>query len=146
MPEVVDEARVTALLHRLRTELDAIDRSVGRDDALLADDDALPALKYRLIVAVEACVDVADHVIASEGLRPGASFADSFASLSDAGWVEEDLAVLLADAARFRNLLVHQYADVDDGRVVAIARERTGDLEAFRRAVVARLTGGATEP
>ena len=65
---------------------------------------------------------------------------------SDAGWVEEDLAVLLADAARFRNLLVHQYADVDDGRVVAIARERTGDLEAFRRAVVARLAGNATEP
>lgn len=139
---MVDEARVTALLHRLRSELDAIARSVDRpDEALLTDSDALPALKYRLIVAVEACVDVADHVISSETLRPGASFADSFASLGEAGWVPEELADQLADAARFRNLLVHQYADVDDARVVAIARERMADLEAFRAAVATRLAG-----
>ena len=38
----------------------------------------------------------------------------------------------LQDMARFRNLLVHGYLNVDDERVVEILRTRLGDLETFR--------------
>ena len=31
----------------------------------MSDEDALPAVKYRLVVAIEAAIDVADHIIAS---------------------------------------------------------------------------------
>jgi uncharacterized protein YutE (UPF0331/DUF86 family) len=72
---------------------------------------------------------VADHVIASEGLPQPTSFADSFVALAEAGWLAPDLARSLADAARFRNLLVHQYADVDDERVVDVLRSRLDDLD-----------------
>ena len=43
--------------------------------------------------------------------------------------------------ARFRNLLVHGYAKVDDTRVVEILRDRVDDLTAFRTAL-ARAAGG----
>ena len=45
------------------------------------------------------------------------------------------------DTARFRNLLVHGYAKVDDTRVVEILRNRVDDLAAFRTAL-ARAAGG----
>lgn len=129
---MVDAARVTALLQRIRDELAALGVFAARSDAdLLDDDDALPAAKYRLIVMIEAAIDIADHVIASEGLRPSSSLADSFLSLQEAGWLDKDLATWLQDAARFRNLLVHQYADVDDDRVIEILRTRRGDLEGY---------------
>lgn len=137
---MVDVPRVSVLLHRIREEVAALRRIAARpDDDLFRDDDTLPAAKYRLLVAVEAMTDVADHLIASEGLRPSTSFADSFRSLAEGGWIDDRLGDVLADAARFQNLLVHQYADVDDGRVVEIMRTRLEDIDAYVDTIAGRL-------
>jgi uncharacterized protein YutE (UPF0331/DUF86 family) len=133
---VVDELRVRAVLDRLRAEIDALRRLAGRDEAaLLGDDDLLAAVKYRFIVAIEVCIDVGRHVVASEGLRAPLDYADVFAVLSEAGLLAPDLAAQLRDTARFRNLLVHQYGFVDDRRVVEILRTRVDDLARFRTAL-----------
>lgn len=138
---MVDAPRVLRLLRRIRDELAALRRLAERSDAdLLADEDALPAAKYRLVVAVEAAIDVADHVIASEGLTPANTFAESFESLGAGGWIDAVLADALADAARFRNLLVHQYAEVDDNRVLEIVRTRLDDLDVYVATIAARVT------
>lgn len=137
---MVDEGRVAALLQRLRDEVAALRRLAARSDAdLFGSEDALPAAKYRLVVAVEAAVDTADHVIASEGLRQATSFADSFQSLQESGWLDDELAASLQDAARFRNLLVHQYAVVDDTRVLETIRTRLDDLDGFATTMAGRV-------
>lgn len=84
-------------------------------------------------------MDTADHVIASEGLRQATSFADSFQSLEESGWLDAELAGSLQDAARFRNLLVHQYAVVDDTRVLATIRTRLDDLDHFATTIAGRI-------
>ncbi len=98
-------------------------------------------MKYRFIVAIEVCIDVGRHVVASEGLRAPLDYADAFAVLADAGLLDPAIAAELRDTARFRNLLVHGYAKVDDTRVVEILRDRVDDLAAFRTAL-ARAAGG----
>lgn len=74
-------------------------------------------------------------------MRPSTSFADSFRSLAEAGLLESGLARALEDAAKLRNLLVHQYADVDDTRVVEIIRTRLADLDEFVIAISRSLDG-----
>ena len=139
---MVDELRVRALLDRLGDEIDALRRLAVRDrDDLLADEDLLAAIKYRFIVAIEVCIDVGRHVIASEGLRAPLDYADVFAVLADASLLDRSTAADLRDTARFRNLLVHGYARVDDTRVVEILRGRVDDLAAYRTAL-ARAAGG----
>jgi uncharacterized protein YutE (UPF0331/DUF86 family) len=139
---VVDELRVRELLDRLGDEIHALRRLAARNrDDLLADDDLLAAIKYRFIIAIEVCIDVGRHVIASEGLRAPLDYADVFTVLADAALLDPSTAADLRDTARFRNLLVHGYARVDDTRVVDILRERVGDLAAFRTAL-ARAAGG----
>ena len=34
---------------------------------------------------------------------------------------------------RFRNLLVHSYAEIDDGQVLVVLRSRLDDLNVYRR-------------
>jgi len=139
---VVDELRVRQMLDRLGVEIDALRRLARLDPgALLRDDDLLAAVKYRFIVAVEVCIDVGRHVVASEGLRAPLDYADTFAVLADAELLDPAIAAELRDTARFRNLLVHGYAKVDDTRVVEILRDRVDDLAAFRTAL-ARAAGG----
>ncbi|HEX6207983.1 MAG TPA: DUF86 domain-containing protein [Actinomycetota bacterium] len=131
---MVDVGRVLALLERLQAETDELAK-LRDSEALPGDETALAAAKYRFIVAIGTCIDVAEHVIASEGLRSPDSFAEAFAVLGDVSFIEEDLAADLQDMARFRNLLVHGYQRVDDARVAEILRTRLDDFERFRAAI-----------
>jgi uncharacterized protein YutE (UPF0331/DUF86 family) len=141
---MVDPARGRALLDRLGEELDHLRRlAVHSDDEILADDDRLAAIKYRFIVAIETCIDLGQHVIASESLRAPHDFADVFVSLNEGGFLDAEVVPALQQAARFRNLLVHQYMKVDDRRVVEILRTRLDDLDAFRVSLARALAEGS---
>ncbi len=126
---MVDPARLAALLRRITDEVGAIERLAALDDdELFGDPDRLPAMKYRFVVAIEAAIDAGQHIVASEDLTPPSTFAGVFASLVEGGVIDADLGGSAQDMARFRNLLVHGYADIDDRRVVEIARTRLDDL------------------
>jgi uncharacterized protein YutE (UPF0331/DUF86 family) len=137
---MVDPLRLRALLERLRGvegELERL-RRVGRDP-VRQDPDRLNSVKYLFVLAAEIAIDAGQHVVASEGLDAPTTFAGVFAELGRSGWVPEDLAAPLGSLARFRNLLVHGYADVDDDRVVAILHSAAlGDLAAFRKELARR--------
>jgi uncharacterized protein YutE (UPF0331/DUF86 family) len=133
---MVDAERLLLLLERIAAETRALRRLSSLDDAELADgSDALAAVKYRFVVAIEAVVDVCRHVAASERLRVPQDMRDAIAVLQEAGWLP---AGDLPDMAGFRNVLVHGYADVDDELVRRALRTRLDDLDAFRRALAAR--------
>lgn len=133
---MADAGRVGSLLDRIADESANLQRLAGLDDAAFtAQPDLLAAVKYRFVVAIEAAIDTCRHLAAAQGLRAPADFADSFAVLGEAGHLDADLTARLRDMARFRNLLVHGYARVDDVRVLAILRSHVTDLDAFRAAV-----------
>lgn len=137
---MVDVGRLRALLDRIAEESGHLRRLAGMTDGDLLDDpDRVAAVKYRFVVAIEAAIDAAQHVIASEGLRAPSDFADAFRVLDEAGYLADGSAGRLQDMARFRNLLVHGYARVDDERVVDILRSRVGDLDGFRQDVARSL-------
>lgn len=123
---MVDSPRVARLVARVGdslAELRALADAPGDRQWLLA-------VKYLFVVAIEGCADVAQHLCASEGWGPPASNADAVRLLGRHGVLDEVLADDVARAIGFRNVLVHQYAEVDDERVVAMLG-RLGELEAF---------------
>jgi uncharacterized protein YutE (UPF0331/DUF86 family) len=132
---VVDERRMRLLLQRISEDLDYLRSraALGRAE-IRGDVDRLAALKYFLLTAIEGCLGVAQHLCASEGWGPPADNADSMRLLGVHRVLPEDLAATMSAAVRFRNLLVHEYARVDDARVASYL-DRLGDLEGFVRAV-----------
>ena len=85
------------------------------------------------MIAIECCIDIANHVIASENYRFPRDNADSFVVLVEVGVVAEKLRDPLRAMARFRNRLVHLYWEVDDSRVHQYLRESLSDLDQFAR-------------
>ncbi len=133
---MVDQLRVQSLLDRLGAEIAALRRLAKRDtDAPLADEDVLAGVKYWFVVAIEACIDVGRHLVASEGLRAPRDYADVFTVLGESGFLHADVVTELRDTARFRNLLVHEYVTVDDTRVIEILHTRVDNLQRFREAL-----------
>jgi len=109
-------------------------RSLEDRTAIRADADRLAALKYRFVTAIEGCLNVAQHLCASEGWGPPATNAEALRILGRHGVLDAALADSLARAVGFRNVLVHGYVDADDDRVVA-QLDRVGELDAFVAAV-----------
>jgi uncharacterized protein YutE (UPF0331/DUF86 family) len=134
---VVDEPRVILLLRRITDDVAVLRRrAASGGEALLNDRDRLDATKYGLVTALEGCIRVAQHLAASEGWESPATNAHAFRVLADNGVIDVELARRLAKAAGFRNLLIHQYADIDDKRVVGNL-DSLGDLDTFVDAVLA---------
>ncbi len=64
---MVDEDRILRLLRSVSDDLSVLGRESGADEARREDPIWLRGVKYTLITAIEACVDVAQHICAAEG-------------------------------------------------------------------------------
>ena len=94
------------------------------------------AVKYSLLEIVEACIDIASHIISAKGFERAESYAEMFEILGRRGVINHKLAEKLSDMARFRNILVHGYAKVDNAKVLEIVREELEDVEEFVREIL----------
>ena len=140
---MVDPVRLTRLLQRLGEQLARLrDHAAGDRGRLRADEVRLSATKYRFVTAIEAVLDVAHHLLASELWGPADTSADAVRLLAQHGVLDDDLAVRLAGAVGFRNVLVHGYAEVDDDLVVANL-DRLDDLQRFIDQVTVWVRGAA---
>ena len=104
-------------------------------DAFIADRRAVNSAKYLLIVACEAALDICNHLAARRGGRSPADYADCIAILGEIGAIDRDLSHRLVRMARFRNLLVHLYARVDDIEVHRVIRSDLRDFDEYLAAL-----------
>lgn len=94
------------------------------------------AVERSLQISVEACLDIGRRIIAVKGFRYPEDNKDVFQVLSAEGIIPSEVLSALIDMARFRNLIVHDYARIDDARVYSILKKHLTDFDAFARAVV----------
>ena len=83
-----------------------------------------------LQMAIEACLDVASHIVADRGLRAPSTYAETFEILVQAGLMSPGLGQVMIEMTGFRNVIVHEYTRVDAEVVIRILRK---GLEDFRR-------------
>jgi uncharacterized protein YutE (UPF0331/DUF86 family) len=102
---------------------------------LEGDRDALDLVAFNVMLAVQACADIASHIIADEGWPVARNVADSFLRLRERGVVTASTASALAKAVGLRNVVAHGYARVDVGALYSAATSGLHDLDAFAREV-----------
>lgn len=140
---MVDEGRVADLVGAAESYLADVRRFVSATtrSSYLADVGEQYRIAFPLQQAIQRCSDIAAHWLADQpGPRPD-TVAGLFVALGDRGLVPGELATGLASMARFRNLLVHAYADVDPGRVWVILHEDLGDIDRFLTIVAEEIVG-----
>lgn len=89
------------------------------------------AIKHALQEIIEACLDVASHIISSRSYREPRTNADSFRILEEHDVIDDALSGRLVAMAKMRNVIVHHYDDVDMERVKHVLRDDLGDVRAF---------------
>lgn len=101
--------------------------------ALVADVDAQDVIVLNLSRAVQICVDVAMHYLASADSAVPQTMGQAFELLAIEGVIDTALAERLRRAVGFRNLAVHSYDTIDWALVFAISGDQLDDFRAFAK-------------
>lgn len=83
-----------------------------------------------LQVAAEIIIDVAERILALEKSGPAATAAEAIESLVSLGVLESSQPYV--DITRFRNLIVHQYEEIDPVILFDLSKKRLDDFRKFR--------------
>jgi len=86
-------------------------------------------------IAIQAALDIGSIILADQQVMVPDRYSDIFPALAEIGVLPADLAQKLVGMAKFRNVLVHLYLEVDLKRVYRYLQENLGDFETYARYV-----------
>jgi len=89
-----------------------------------------------LHILIEACIDLAQHIISDEHFREPATYRDTFAVLAEEKLIHPDDLPRFEQMAAFRNLIVHYYERVDDAMVYGVFKRNLDDFDLFAERIV----------
>ena len=115
------------LLH-LQSELKGVDIESFKKDW------AIQRMTERVLqVMIEIVVDIAERIIALNGAGPAATAVEAIEKLVELGVIKSS--VPYADMVRFRNLIVHQYEEIDPAILFNIVAKKLDTFRQFRKEV-----------
>lgn len=139
----VDRSKLRSHLDFVRGNLRRLEqlREEGRG-AFLQDERAQAAATRWLQTAVEALIDIANHIVAREGLGVPRAYSEAVQALVSEGVLPADRRDDFFAMIRFRNRVVHLYDEVAPQEVWQILEGDLGDFDAFIAAIAGRYLGG----
>ncbi|MHA1131778.1 MAG: type VII toxin-antitoxin system HepT family RNase toxin [Candidatus Helarchaeota archaeon] len=96
----------------------------------------IQAVKYSLFETIESCIDIASHIIAAKSYERAESYSEMFKILGNKKIINSELAEKLSKMAKFRNILVHSYAKVDNLRIWNYLKKELKEIKLFVRTIL----------
>jgi len=134
---VVEKERAQRLLNVLLDALADLRRYGSQIDAgeLRTQRDTQNMVLHALYLATQSAIDLAFHVIASEGLTRPTTYQQAFLELGEGGILDRDLASRLTGWAGLRNIVAHSYPVIDFDLIHKTISEELSDLVEFARRI-----------
>jgi len=104
-------------------------------ETFLKDINSQAIAERNLQLAIQCCLDIGSHIIAIQGLERPEEYKDIFPILARAKILPEEFAKKIEGLAGFRNILVHDYLEIDLNLVYENI-QGLDDLEKFARYIV----------
>lgn len=89
-----------------------------------------------LHLACESCLDIAAHIISRRGFREPKDNKDLFLVLYENSIITEPVWDAMTKMAKFRNIIVHDYARIEPEVVVGILHKNVADLKRFSKEIL----------
>ncbi|HAL57621.1 MAG TPA: transcriptional regulator [Bacteroidetes bacterium] len=101
------------------------------DPELLKSFDVQDIFVLNLQRAAQATIDIAAHIVSTEGLGVPHELKENFVLLERAGIVDARLSTKMQKMVGFQNLAVHDYQELDPEILKAILTHHLKDIEQF---------------
>jgi len=133
----MDKKVIEARLKKLDDYQKSLQRFQGlRLTEYRENDDVQAIVERNLHLAIQTCMDITNYIIARKNLRIPDEEENIFQVLAQNGIIEDSLAKQMKGMVNFRNILVHEYMEIDNEIVHQHLNERLKDFDSFARSVV----------
>jgi uncharacterized protein YutE (UPF0331/DUF86 family) len=126
-----DKDVVFAKVATIQRCLKRIKETTGLDPVSLNNIDKQDIFILNLQRAVQAAIDLATHIVASEGLGLSDTIRGNFKLLQDAGMLNEEITRKMESMVGFRNIAIHDYEVIDKEVLTSILSGNLKDIEDF---------------
>ena len=129
---MVKPDKVASILNNLRGYREKLEKLAAFSEGdFLRDFTKVESAKHLLQVSIEACLDIAHHLVADGGYRTPEDSYDAFVVLNEEKILPDDFMPTLREMVSFRNRVVHLYWDVDDEVVYRVVQNNLADIDRF---------------
>lgn len=132
----IDELLIDSMLNNLKTSISRMENMDVTLENILDNDDIQDIVDRRMQIAIESCIDIATHLAAGLDLERKERASDVFLLLSKHKVISDETSQRLAGAVGLRNILVHEYADIDYKLAYKDLKEKLQDLKNFAKEVI----------
>lgn len=133
---LVDKEVVTLKLQELERYLDNLKKHQDITiDSLTSDLDQAWIVQHGLQLCIQLILDIGNHILAEEKV-PVTDYAQIFHELSRLKIIPEDFAQKIKGMAGLRNILVHEYSDLNLDNIVDLLNNRLDDFTTFSEYVM----------
>jgi len=131
---MVDVAMILERLKKLAEYVEFLNQKKTLSlEEFLKDRGTQLAVERALQLAIQVVVDIATHILATTSNKMPQDYADAVINLAEVGVIPVSFARKIEGMPRFRNVLVHEYVDIDSKRVYQNMQEELDDFDLFGR-------------
>ena len=94
------------------------------------------AAKQALLESIEACIDISNYIISTQGFRRPMDYKDIFLIMGEQDILDKTLSRKMQEMAKFRNVLVHRYINIENERLFQLMENETSDFKEFIRQIL----------
>jgi len=135
---LVDSGIVLKRVGKIRKCVAALEqiRRGHTKEEFLSSDLLKAAAERNMQVAIQSVLDICNHVVADMRLEVPDEEKQAFPILAAHKLISPELANTLGSMAGMRNVLVHEYLEVDYDRLYKVMTDNTADFEALISAIL----------
>lgn len=131
----LDNVTLYKLLSYLNDMIVGLEEKKVTTKKLSTDEDLMFSVEHRLHTAIDAVINISEHIIAGLNLGHVDTAKDAIKLLAKHKIIPQNLGNKLGKAADMRNILVHQYFEVDVKEVAIASTENLDDLRDFTKVI-----------
>lgn len=100
-----------------------------------ANSDIQDGIMHNLQLAIQGTIDIASHIISDEGWGVPNTLVGLYDVLRVHKVIDEKLTDIMKKMAGFRNIIIHEYDEIDLDKVYQILTSRLGDFDNFLKQI-----------
>lgn len=138
MVRVVEDKIISKFqkLDEYLANLSQLKKEIKSEQDFLGDFHLYGLTERYLQLSCQIVLDIIDLLIIGEGFKKPEDRQEAISLLYSHGAIPEDMASKLQGISGFRNILVHEYGEIDRKKVYEVLQSQTEDLENFKKEIL----------
>jgi len=116
---IVDKDYIKQKIALALKHLEKLEKTSFTKEQLANDMDIYPKVYFLYQNVIERCLGIASYICQTQNLPVATTARDTFVQLADKNIIDKDTARRLSGAYGFRNMLIHDYDEVNVDQIYA---------------------------